>query len=73
LHNLRANRDADVQIGSRRIRVRAREATAEERRRLWPKATEHNPPWGAYQRRTDREIPLVILQPHDAADEEGPA
>jgi deazaflavin-dependent oxidoreductase (nitroreductase family) len=66
LHNLRANPDTDVQIGTRRISVRAREATAEERRRLWPKAIEHNPVWGRYQERTERRIPLVILEPREA-------
>jgi F420H(2)-dependent quinone reductase len=63
LHNLRARPDTKVQIGSKRIEVTAREATAEERRRVWPKASEHNPLWENYQRRPDREIPLVILQP----------
>ena len=63
LHNLRAHPDAVVQIGSRRIAVRAREADAEERRRLWPRAIEHNPHWGRYRERTEREIPLVILEP----------
>jgi len=63
LHNLRASPDTEVQIGSRRIEVSAREANAEERRRLWPKAVEYNPHWGAYQRRTDRKIPLVVLRP----------
>jgi deazaflavin-dependent oxidoreductase (nitroreductase family) len=63
LHNLRAHPDTTVQVGSRRIDVRAREATAEERELLWPKAVEHNPVWGRYQERTSRRIPLVILQP----------
>jgi len=63
LHNLRVHPDTTVQIGSRRIEVRAREATDEERRRLWPEAIEHNPVWGRYQERTMRRIPLVILEP----------
>lgn len=65
LYNLRASPDAEVQIGSRRIKVHAREAGAEERRRLWPKAIKHNPHWDRYQRRTAREVPLVILEPRD--------
>jgi F420H(2)-dependent quinone reductase len=65
MHNLRAGPDAEVQVGRRRIRVRAIEASGEERRRLWPKAIEYNPHWGQYERRTDREIPLVILRPRD--------
>ncbi len=63
LHNLRAHPDTEVQIGRRRIHVRAKEATDDERRTIWPRAIEHNPHWGRYQRRTDRRIPVVILRP----------
>ena len=63
LHNLRANPDTEVQIGSRRIKVHAREADAAERERLWPVAGEYNPHWAHYRQRTEREIPLVILEP----------
>jgi len=63
LHNLRAHPDTEVQLGTTRIKVRAREADAEERRRLWPKAAEYNPHWARYRRRTSREIPLVLLEP----------
>jgi F420H(2)-dependent quinone reductase len=62
LHNLRAHPETTVQIGSKRIEIHAREATGDERRRLWPKAVEHNPVWGRYQERTKRQIPLVILE-----------
>jgi F420H(2)-dependent quinone reductase len=63
LLNLRANPDAAVQVGSRRLRVHAEEADGDERRRLWPKAIQHNSHWGAYRERTKREIPIVILRP----------
>jgi deazaflavin-dependent oxidoreductase (nitroreductase family) len=63
MHNLRANPDTEVQIGRERHRVRAREASAEERERLWPQAAEYNPHWGRYRTRTSREIPLVLLEP----------
>ena len=63
LHNLRANPDTEVQIGSERIKVRSREANADERRRLWPRAADYNPYWRRYQARAKRTIPLVILQP----------
>jgi len=63
LHNLRANSETEVQISRDRIPVRAREAEGEERARLWPKACEYNPVWGSYQQRTEREIPLVVLEP----------
>jgi deazaflavin-dependent oxidoreductase (nitroreductase family) len=62
-HNLRANPDASVQIGSERRGVHARVATAAERERLWPKAVQTYSGYQGYQQRTEREIPLVILEP----------
>jgi F420H(2)-dependent quinone reductase len=63
MHNLRAHPDTEVQIGRTRRKVHAREASAEERPRLWPAAVEYNPHWGRYRERTPREIPLVLLEP----------
>lgn len=62
LYNLLANPDTTVQIGSERIPVRARLATAAERARLWPKALELYPNFAVYQRRAEREIPVLILE-----------
>ncbi len=62
-HNLRANPDTTVEIGAERRPVHARVATPEERERLWPKAVATYAGYGAYQQRTEREIPLVILEP----------
>jgi deazaflavin-dependent oxidoreductase (nitroreductase family) len=62
LHNLRAHPETEVQIGRKRVRVRAREADAQERRQLWPKAAAYNPHWERYRARTPREIPLVLLE-----------
>jgi hypothetical protein len=45
------------------LTVTAREAGGEERRRLWRRATAYNPLWESYQRRTERTIPLVVLEP----------
>ena len=61
-HNLRANPETEVQIGAERIPVRAREAGAEERERLWPDAERYNPHWKRYRERTTREIPLLLLE-----------
>ena len=66
LHNLRAHPDTDVQIGGERLPVHAREASAEERERLWPSAAKHNPHWARYRERTTREIPFVLLEPRSA-------
>jgi F420H(2)-dependent quinone reductase len=63
VHNLRANPRATVQVGARRIAVRAREARGEERARLWGQLVALQPDYRAYESRTDREIPVVVLEP----------
>jgi deazaflavin-dependent oxidoreductase (nitroreductase family) len=65
-HNLRANPDTTVQIGTEHRAVRAHVATPQERERLWPKALATYSGYGGYQQRTKREIPLVILEPRPA-------
>ena len=62
-HNLRANPETYAQVDDERRRVRARVATAEERPRLWDLAVAVWPGYEDYRRRTDREIPLVVLEP----------
>jgi deazaflavin-dependent oxidoreductase (nitroreductase family) len=66
-HNLRANPDTTVLVGRERRAVHARVATPEERERLWPTVLSTYAGYGDYQRRTDREIPLVILAPRPRA------
>ena len=61
-HNVRANPDTTVQVGSERRQVRARVANKAERKRLWPKAVAAYGGYESYQKNTDREIPLVILE-----------
>ncbi|HEV2999914.1 MAG TPA: nitroreductase family deazaflavin-dependent oxidoreductase [Solirubrobacteraceae bacterium] len=61
-HNLRANPDTTVQVGSERRPVRARVASPEERERLWPRVVSVYAGYEEYQRATDRVIPLVILE-----------
>lgn len=61
--NLRAHPDAEVQIGRKRQRVRARDATAEERRELWSRFVETYPKYALYQAKTARRIPVVLLEP----------
>jgi F420H(2)-dependent quinone reductase len=62
-YNLLANPDTTVQIGSERRAVRAREARVEERGPLWAKAVAAYSDYRTYQQRTEREIPLVVLEP----------
>jgi deazaflavin-dependent oxidoreductase (nitroreductase family) len=61
-HNLKANPETIVQIGSEKRPVRARVATDAERERLWPKAVATYGGYAGYQQRTDRKIPLVVLE-----------
>jgi deazaflavin-dependent oxidoreductase (nitroreductase family) len=59
--NLREKPHATIEIGRRKIAVIAETASPEERARLWALATEMYPTYDAYQAKTSREIPLVIL------------
>ncbi|MGB3633021.1 MAG: nitroreductase family deazaflavin-dependent oxidoreductase [Rubrobacteraceae bacterium] len=59
--NLRANPETKVQLGSRTIEVRAEETVGEDRGRLWRRLVAMYPGYADYQRRTDREIPVVRL------------
>lgn len=61
-HNVRANPDTWVQLGTERRPVRARVATSEERARLWPQAVAAYASYADYQRKSPREIPMVILE-----------
>jgi deazaflavin-dependent oxidoreductase (nitroreductase family) len=63
-HNLMANPDTAIQIGSERREVRARLATPDERERLWPQAVKVWSGYDDYQARSrGREIPMVVLEP----------
>lgn len=62
--NLTHNPEVEVRVvGESRRPMRARIATAEERQRMWPMITGKYRNYASYQKRTDREIPLVLLQP----------
>jgi len=62
-HNLLANPDTTVQIGAELRQVHARVATPEERERLWALAVQAYRGYEDYRTRTDRQIPLVVLEP----------
>ncbi len=61
--NLVAKPEVEVQILAKRLRVKARTATGAERARLWEKMAAIYPPYNPYQKKTDREIPVVVLEP----------
>jgi deazaflavin-dependent oxidoreductase (nitroreductase family) len=60
---LKANPRAQIEVGARRIPVMAREAEGEERERLWNEIVERQADYAAYQSRTQRRIPVVVLEP----------
>ncbi|MEV6871835.1 nitroreductase/quinone reductase family protein [Amycolatopsis sp. NPDC051128] len=62
--NLRDNPEVEVSLkGAPKQPMRARIADAEERARLWPKITAEFKNYAQYQTKTEREIPLVFLEP----------
>lgn len=61
--NLKDDPAANVEVGGRKLRVRAEEAEGEERRRLWERAVRMYGAYEQYQERTDRRIPVVLLRP----------
>ena len=60
--NLRENPEVEVQVRDDRFPATARTATVEEREQLWEEMTTHWPDYDEYQQRTDREIPVVVLE-----------
>jgi deazaflavin-dependent oxidoreductase (nitroreductase family) len=60
--NLRNDPRVEVQVLADRFRARARVATPDEKPRLWEAAVERWPAYADYQRRTKREIPVVVLE-----------
>jgi deazaflavin-dependent oxidoreductase (nitroreductase family) len=62
-HNLRANPDVEVEVGTRRFLTRARVPEGEERDRLYAEQSKRYPQFAKYQEGTDRTIPVVILEP----------
>jgi F420H(2)-dependent quinone reductase len=63
--NLMANPDATVEVGDRKLRVRAEEVDGGEKARLWQKMVDMYSSYDDYQTKTKREIPLLVLHPSD--------
>jgi len=64
--NLTANPDVEIVIDGQRRQLRARTASADERAELWLQILGAYKGYGAYQEKTDREIPVVICEPRSA-------
>jgi deazaflavin-dependent oxidoreductase (nitroreductase family) len=60
--NLKADPEVEVRIKGERFKARARDATPEERPELWRTMAGYYPPYDEYQRRTEREIPVIVLE-----------
>jgi deazaflavin-dependent oxidoreductase (nitroreductase family) len=65
--NLRDNPAVEVMMRGRTRKMNARVASSEEKERLWPRITGKYRGYSSYQRRTDRDIPVVILEPRPGA------
>lgn len=61
--NLLANPDVEVQDGTSRIPMRAREISGAERDVWWERAVAAYPDYEQYAAKTDRRIPLFVLEP----------
>lgn len=64
--NLVAHPDVDVTVRGTTIPMRARIATPTEKAELWPQIVRAYPGYDAYQRRTSRDIPVVVCEPRAA-------
>ena len=65
--NLRANPEVSVQVGADVRAMLARTATAEEKAEIWPRIVASARNFEGYQKKTNRDIPVVILTPAGAA------
>ena len=63
LGNLMAHPVTTAEVGRRRERVQARMASEAERTAYWPRLLEIYPSYGIYETRTDRVIPVAVLEP----------
>jgi deazaflavin-dependent oxidoreductase (nitroreductase family) len=60
--NLKKTPNLELQVGDEVFPARARTASGEERERLWRRANEVWPHYDEYARKTEREIPVVVLE-----------
>ncbi len=61
--NLQANPEVRVQVADKKFTARARTATEQERPELWALMAKIWPDYDEYQKKTDRQIPVVVLDP----------
>ena len=61
--NLSANPEVEIQVKGDKLRARARTATPAEKAEMWPIMTKEWPDYDDYQTKTDRDIPIVVVEP----------
>ena len=61
--NLQANPECEIRVGAPPVKARARVLQGEERAAAWKRITDQHHVYAKYQSRTDREIPVVALEP----------
>ncbi|MBT2207140.1 MULTISPECIES: nitroreductase family deazaflavin-dependent oxidoreductase [Actinomadura] len=62
-HNITSDPHVELQDGSERQDMTAREITGDEKAEWWKRAVAAYPPYAEYQDKTDREIPVFLLEP----------
>ncbi len=65
-YNFRANPLVELQDGPRKQEMTAREVSGEEREQWWERAVAAYPSYAGYQRKTDRQIPVFVLEPAES-------
>lgn len=62
--NLKAHPEVEIQVGTKTVKAKARDAHGAERSKLWDEAVKFWPPYTDYQKKVPgREIPVVVLEP----------
>jgi deazaflavin-dependent oxidoreductase (nitroreductase family) len=67
-YNIRANPLVELQDGAHKQDMTAREITGDERAQWWDRAVAAYPPYAEYQRKTERVIPVFVLEPVDPTE-----
>ncbi len=71
--NLESHPEATIQVKKRQMQVKTETANPEKKRELWARLMEVAPGYANYQKRTSRDIPMVILHPVEERGEKRPA
>lgn len=71
-HNLVEHPEVEVQVGPDVFAASARTASRDEKQAVWPKMARIWPDYDEYAKKTDRDIPVVLLRPHAAEGRPAP-